>query len=562
MSFRITIQANGFTGYEYTMNFPSINAYNPEKDTGRDFMGQQSTIQTMTGVCIPSFTNATRKPRYYSFWAWAFKQYLKHSDSIAPDKAWSYLYKLETVLIMANFSRDSEYSGMPGIQGVSIPSPETPNNEKIPIQMEKLERATSYSAVQYSPSIGSLNIVRREDQKYLIGPIGSKLAEFFDQQIREVPGYEELIDPNSDSIPFWSLKNLQEGLSLENISPEERDCFIEIIEQDEENYRDPSDIPPRVQTACLFLDILGKHQVHNPDEILGALWSGAYVPDSHFKSIASAWEVIRARQFFQLGLESYLTSFSLFIAGQAGGNAFLDDHVKETLSQLRKNEFSDPKLEAIRIESETDQTFGDFVEAIHQVCRDNEYDEFSIESLIHAEHAERGHAHQDKLYPRFLFLGVVMHILLFKRFDKLKNSVYGISENFLQLPRDYRLSLETFNALMIRAHDLTVEEGLQLVLEEAMLKLHLGVAQDKLIQTHNFTFRFIHSQRGGFERPHDITINDPNATRNKSDAFMSILEYVDLWKYDDRKRMTLTRFGLEYLDTKISVLKQLNITKN
>lgn len=143
--------------------YPSPTLYSPEKTTGRDFLGQQSIIQYMADKCLPSFTNSTRKIRYYSFWAWAFKMLEIHGKFLDEKQKWWYLLKLETALIIINKSIDPDMIGMPGVTGIPYTvdqikafNPDT----TVKIYDEKV-RATSYDAVQYAPSLGSLNIVKK-----------------------------------------------------------------------------------------------------------------------------------------------------------------------------------------------------------------------------------------------------------------------------------------------------------------------------------------------------------------------------------------------------------------
>ena len=137
---------------------PAPTKFSQEYPIGRDFLGQQSIVQYMANRCLPSFTNATRVLRYYSFWAWAFKMSAENFSKFKNEKdRWFYLMKLETALIICNKIRNPEMIGMPGIQGIPINVDnlkDFKDNDLIDIYSVK-NRATSYSAVQYSPSLGT-----------------------------------------------------------------------------------------------------------------------------------------------------------------------------------------------------------------------------------------------------------------------------------------------------------------------------------------------------------------------------------------------------------------------
>ncbi len=529
------------------MDFPVINEYAPEKERGRDFMGQQSTIQTMAGQCIPSFTNATIKPRYYTFWAWAFKMLDRKKDEILPEKRWQYLWKLENALIIANLLRDPVYTGMPGVGSVSLPEQPASDDTEIMLATDNNYKTSSYSAVQYSPSIGSLKIVSREGDDFKILKYGSLLGDLLDSELRLIEGYEELIDPMQNTIKMAHLKNLMSAFSLENISAGENECLIELIEQDEFKTESDSGFTRRVQSACLFLDIIRTQLNIKQSQLLDPLWNGSYQAPHYLEDIAGAWRMIKARQFFQLSVEAYLASFSLFIEGQPQGVGTLSDFVSMVIAAIPDQEIRGTKVSNVEPPLDLTGTFGKFSAYVINLCKNWEVNEIQIMDEINQLHSWRSGAYQIHNSAPYAIHGIILQILLVERFAEFEQLSAEWTSRFLKIPRDYRLSFQSLRSLMIKCQNMLVEEGIRTILSESMLKLHLGVAQEKWIQTGNFTFRFVRSERGGYERHLEAPINRPNATRNKSDAFLSVLRYVGLWDNESTSQMVLTESGLKYL---------------
>ena len=225
--------------------FPAMISLVRRQATGRDFLGQQSIIQYMVNRCIPSFTDTTSRLRYYSFWAWAFAMLQKNLGAIGPRRSWLYLQKLETAFIISNHLRNPSITGMPGILSIQIPDRDAGMSSRVMIYSKKARKTNSFTAVQYRPSLRSLNIVWNDGTIYSVGRFGRRLADAFDSAIRPAKGYSALTDPIFEDITLGQLPSLEDSLSLDNVLAEERRVFKEIIEQQEQpnsgkNKNDPA----------------------------------------------------------------------------------------------------------------------------------------------------------------------------------------------------------------------------------------------------------------------------------------------------------------------------------
>ncbi|MBF0430777.1 MAG: hypothetical protein HQK83_05830 [Fibrobacteria bacterium] len=538
---------SGKTGYKVTMNFPAPNKFSPETQQGRDFLGQQSIIQSMTYECLPSFTNATIKLRHYSFWAWAFKILKKNFKNIKQEDQLPYLWKLETALIIANRMRDPDYKGMPGVLGVDFPDVDSPDTYEVPIFFDKKNRASSYEPVQYSPSIGTLNIVKRDGHDYQILKYGIKLGALFDETISKCEGYKELIDPKQKTLSVKHLKCLGEALSLENISKTEEDIFLEIIEQDELNRGQENGLTKRIQTTCMLLEIIQKHDITNTENILSPLWNVNYKCNKKLVSITSAWQIIRARQFFHLSVESFLSSFCLYLEIHESRTGNIKDYCKRFIEDIPSRSIGKIHLKEIQDLIARNATFKELTEFLYEICVENEINEETIMGLIVKLKLVVSKAYVFNNTFQFALLGLTLQILLNKRYPELQKLSGKMAEKFFKVPRNYRLSFVRIQNIFEKVMNKKIDAALEILFMEFMLKLHLGVSQDKWIQTGNFTFRFVRDENGGYRMQHNVGIKAPNTTGNKLSAYLSLLKYAGFWELDPNKKMVLTSSGSAYL---------------
>ena len=223
--------------------------------------------------------------------------------------------KLETALIISNKFRNPEMTGMPGISGIPYNSDDIKKFKlKTVVKIySELRRASSYDAVQYGPSLGTLNIVRKDGQKYYIRKYGDELAEIFDEKIRNIEGYDILVSASSRTIIWRLLKRMEEALSLETISNEEIKTFIKIIEQRGSFVSKYSEKSSRVYSTLFILDAFQKHQISEPNDLLTNLWKGVYHPSEELKEISEGWIFVEARRYYQIAIEAILSSFCKYI---------------------------------------------------------------------------------------------------------------------------------------------------------------------------------------------------------------------------------------------------------
>jgi hypothetical protein len=518
--------------------FPASTLFNPERTTGRDFLGQQSIIQYMADRCLPSFTNATRKIRYYSFWAWAFKMLETYGQKLDEKQKWWYLLKLETVLIIINKYLDPELVGMPGVTGIPYTVDEI--TKFVPDTIVKIydekNRATSYDPVQYAPSLGTLNIVKKIGTKISICNFGQELFKEFDNKIETASGYSLLLSPNTKDIKWAHLLEMKEGFSLENISENERKILIRIIEQQTISLFSKRGKTERIETTLMVLDIIKKEKVKENEDILKKLWNGEYESPQELKQIADGWKIIEARRFYQISIEAILSAFCQYLCSFKGEPGDFDEFSIEVTDSFKKLRHSGTMPFNHIIEK--DEPLKNFIEAVNEYCSEHDIDEQDLIDLIKKYSGDK----QTFNFP-LVQSGLILLLYLFTQFESLKALETEKAEHFWRTPTNFRHSFELVDRLIRKWSGLPVSTGLKNIVQHLSLRLHLGVSQDKWLQTGNFTFRYIKDDPNGFKL---LNTMRPNRTGNK---LLSYTELITGLGFIDKSSeyLKLTKDGYSFL---------------
>ena len=517
--------------------YPSPTLYSPEKATGRDFLGQQSIIQYMADKCLPSFTNATKKIRYYCFWAWAFKMLEIHGNTLGEKKKWWYLLKLETALIIINKSIDPDMVGMPGVTGIpyTVDQIKDFDSDTLVKIYDKKVRATSYDAVQYAPSIGSLNIVKKNGAQFSICSFGQELYKVFDNKINTASGYDLLVSPDIKEIKWSHLLEMKDGFCLNYLSKTEREIFVRIIEQQKKSIGSTRKRTERIETTLLVLDIIRKKMIKEKEDILIKLWNEDYKAPQDLKQITDGWKMIEARRFYQISIEAVLSSFCNYLCSFKSLTGGFDEFCHDIINSFKKILHADIMPFALIVEN--DEPLKNFIEAVDKYCADNFIDEQSLVELIKKYSSEKSFNYQLAQYSLILLL------YLYLKFDGLKAIKTEKAVHFWQTPASFRHSFEIIDRLINKWYQLPVSMGLRNIIQLLSLRLHLGVSQDKWLQTGNFTFRYIKDEPKGFKF---LRAMRPNRTGNKLLAYTELI--TDLGFINKRAgRFILSDDGLEFL---------------
>ncbi|MBC8432544.1 MAG: hypothetical protein H8D96_11560 [Desulfobacterales bacterium] len=426
--------------------------------------------------------------------------------------------KLETALMILNKHLDSEMTRMPGIKGIPYDSNDIkifkPNTEvKI---YSTAQRTSAYEAVQYRPSLGTLNIVIRDGQNYFIREYGKKLAEIFDKNVRGYKGYNILVSPESKTIKWQLLKEMAEAFSLEMISEEEVKTFIEIIEQRTHVGFSSSEQSTRVYTTLFVLDVFQKLQIADSNELLIRLWKGDYDPPEALIEITEGWMLVEARRYYQVSIEAILSSFCKYISSFKSSIGDFDEFSNDVIKRFAKFKYAQSKKAQFSDIIVKNKTLKDFINKLIELCDSHAIDEITLAGRINKLKGEKKAFNYEMAH-----YAIILLLTLYCRFPDLKKLKSNKAIEFWRYRQagSVKHSFRLIDKLISQWCHLPVSTGIKKIIQELSLKLHLGVSQEKWLQTGNFTFRYIRAEPTGFKL---LTSMEPGMTNNK------ILAYIEL----------------------------------
>ena len=520
--------------------FPAPTKRNEKSHSGRDFLGQQAIIQNMTNRCLPSFTNTTRKLRYYTFWSWA--AYIaadKLRGETDSNKIWKYLFKLENALIIANKYADPKISGLSGVRQIPYGLEKLANikdSDEITLYSDYRRDRSSYMSDQYSPSLSYLNILHRENDAIYLSPsgLGQKLALVFDQNIKKCDGYKSLISTNEKSMRWAKFKSLIEPLSLKIFSKSERELLIKMLEQNEEDELLPNGISPRVNTILLVLDIISNNEIALNNDILTILYNDNYKAPDYLRNIQSGFKVVEIRRNYQLCIESIFSSFCYFLDLEGTFDEFIE------LNYLGLKDFEiNSALPFVNV-SPSDSLGSVFEKAI-KIYSKQKYTEIEFQEIIFTYFKQYGESITSKTsLAALLFLCSINQKL--NMCDLSSNQLFN---KFVNYPSNTTHSLKYINTLINKSMDMPIIKAIKNIFIELSLKLHLEVSQEKVFSTGNFTFHFVRSDKGGFRGLRNL--GNPGMTSNKLVNFLDIIYDSGLIDYDNDS-YCITKSGQAFIN--------------
>ena len=506
-------------------NFPAPNKFSREVSAGRDFLGQQSFVQYMADRCLPSFTNATQMVRYYSFWAWAFEMLRRNiGEDTKGENAWWYLMKLETALMISNKHRDPDMSGMPGISKIPHASDEIIkfNSNTDVTKYSRDRKVTAYTAVQYSPSLGTLNIVKRNGHEYLILKYGKKLAKIFDKNIRSYKGYDILVSPKTKKIKWKLLKEMEDAFSLEVLPKEEQQVFIKIIEQSTSLIPGSGEKSQRVYTTMFILDAVQKLTIKNPDDLLANLWRRNYNPPEALVDNTEGWIIVEARRYYQIAIEAILSSFCKYISSFKNSTGDFDEFSNDVVKKLSRFKYNQSKETQFAQIIKNDETLVHFINEITELCNKYKIDEIDLARRIKSLAGKKKAFNYEMAH-----YAIILLLLLYSRFSDLKKLKSKRVVHYWNYRPAYSVkhSFHLIDKMISRWQDRPVSIALNKIIQDFSLKLHLGVSQEKWMQTGNFTFRYTRAEPTGFEL---LKSMEPNRTSNKIITYIQLITNLGL----------------------------------
>ena len=295
-----------------------------------------------------------------------------------------------------------------------------------------------------------------------------------------------------------------------------------MIEQDEFGFTIKDKFAPRISTTLLIIDIVKTKRIEYPNDILTHLWISSYSPPKTLQDIFGGWRIVEARRYYQFSIESILSSFCKYlISFESIGNSF-EDFTNVIIKNYKELELFYESLNSVKEIAKRNSLFKNFYDGIISSCKKEKIIEEAIIEKMYLLDKECGYSFNSK----YIYYGIILFLLLLDKIPKLNNLNSTKAQDFLKMPYDIRHSFSSVYKLVTSWMQLPFSEAISKIIIELVLKLHLGVSQDKWSQTGNFTFKIIRAEPVGFKLSKESGIMSPNRTSNKILAYLNIL--IDL----------------------------------
>lgn len=272
----------------------------------------------MINDLLPGITNATFRPRYYSFFAWVHWTHevaVASNQTLLSQKEWR--QRLEMIFRLATQVYHPDYVGLIG-------RTRTPHLDLDDHEMVSLDRknvTTAFQAAFYSSSFGYLGCSYTSSPRApveLTEYAGLPLARTFEEGLRREKGIEPALEwvlSDEMEVPARVIYDLAGPLALRPLTPNEPEhpVLVDLL------FRLPGgaigEASPLDEDRCLslgmLLDVLaqaGEEGISDAWELhrifaTGALPDGQmYVPASVFEDHFALWQRYQERQFQKVGL--------------------------------------------------------------------------------------------------------------------------------------------------------------------------------------------------------------------------------------------------------------------
>jgi hypothetical protein len=288
---------------------------------GDDPLGLAPTNENLYNAAFPGFNNYVRHIRVYSTICWMTKQVAlalekgaAQTEREARELFEGAIEKMELALVWAN----------QGVQGLAGNTRVFPAHDK-PIQFRfaafGTSQATLFDAPTYKPSLtsGLQFLEPRSGGTYGCQPLGEALAEAFDAEVKELPGYRWLKTADKLVGRRSQVEKLASALDVTKPSRGEQAAFLASYFPEALAESAPKDDRARwltlhlmlrtVSAVCVANESAGKPARATSDEIRagmarGLAPDGASVVVAGTEPVQAWWAVLQVRQLQRLSQET------------------------------------------------------------------------------------------------------------------------------------------------------------------------------------------------------------------------------------------------------------------
>lgn len=264
----------------------------------------------------------------------------------------------------------------------------------------------------------------------------------------------------------------------------------------------------------------------------------SYSPPEELQDIWGGWRIVEARRYYQFGVEAVLSSFCQYLKSFDNRESSFEGFLTTIKKNCNELELCDSKVSLLTEVIIENKSLASFYEILISICKKEKISEEDIIEKIYLTGKKGGYSFSSK----FAYYALILILLVFSKLPILEQLKSNNAKEFLLRPFDMRHSFLLVSKFLKSWMQLPFSDAISKIFTELSLKLHLGVAQDKWLQTGNFTFKYIKAEPIGFKLSKNGSIMFPGRTSNKILAYLEILIDLGLIK-EGKDYYEITREG-------------------
>ena len=522
---------------------------------GRDFLGYMNVGVIMLERLLPGISNITDRLRYYSFFSWVLYRFFRTDNPKTPISFKKYLKIKSLAFLYANglMHKDSSNVGLNGIELVRVDLRDNGEREIYQWDEEYVKNYKDNYWVysQKIKQVGATADNENYELESLTNEWGKKIAMAYDAAIKNTEYYKKYCDKSDQKIPANVLVEYSRSCNAVGLdqSPEEQQLLFDLMFRFDKIATEQKDFSPyysanppniarsRRESMLLILDIIdqvGGSGLGYDDFQKIILYSKVqnigYKVTDKLSHCLEYWRIFQARQFLIYAIESFFTVLTSQIYNR---NIEIEVLLKEMKEMTVHGITSFEEKHGISFNLDTKIT--DMLLLFSKGKTDEEIDhDYNLSSKINEWNLYKTIESElkKKEYSSCLSGSFMLLVLLYVRFNyyRKNNLPYW---DFSYIGGDINLSIDSFFSKLddMDYRGLLVEDMIDWIIKELVIKQHSRVAIAKLSWYKNNTFHFEYS--GGMIK--GLKKARPNMNAPKFNNVINFIEDLGLAVRQDDK---------------------------
>lgn len=307
--------------------------------SGLDFLGLAGPIEGILDAETSGITNATARARYFSIVPWYYWRYTQLGGEGSAADQRRFAIGFEMLLAYANIAwLEKTESSMSGIIRRDY-CDKVWNKEDGPLPLRDGDVGDTPSpldAALYGPSLRRLNLLGRYSQIHTCRDAGKIMAEELDKSLRQLDGYDDLVD--ASQVSASTIQEWADHLCLEQPTEREAELLRALLFSFAEFAQD--EVPPRVFTMMLLLNMgLTTASAFTSSTIEEALATGLdlsgnlFTPEPTLKATHNRWRILAILKFLRHASELAFSAIHCHVKDGATRYANAESAALELIAQ-------------------------------------------------------------------------------------------------------------------------------------------------------------------------------------------------------------------------------------